>query len=59
MFKGLKDVVAGLGHGMIDGIWRIGAGARLFSYIGIGFYLLESFKRPRLIVREIFSTGVL
>jgi phospholipid/cholesterol/gamma-HCH transport system permease protein len=57
MFKGLQGLLSGLGHRVIDGVWRIGAGARLFSYIC--FYLLESFKRPRLIVREIFSTGVL
>ena len=57
MFKGLQGALSSLGHRVIEGIWRIGAGARLFSYIC--FYLLESFKRPRLIVREIFSTGVL
>jgi phospholipid/cholesterol/gamma-HCH transport system permease protein len=57
MFKGLQGALSSLGHRVIEGIWRIGGGARLFSYIC--FYLLESFKRPRLIVREIFSTGVL
>jgi phospholipid/cholesterol/gamma-HCH transport system permease protein len=57
MFKGLQGALSSLGHRVIEGIWRIGAGARLFSYIC--FYLPESFKRPRLIVREIFSTGVL
>ena len=57
MFKGLQGAFTGLGHRVIEGVWRIGAGARLFSYIG--FYLFESFKRPRLIVREIFATGVL
>ena len=57
MFKGLKGAFIGLGHRVIEGVWRIGAGARLFAYIA--FYLFESFKRPRLIVREIFSTGVL
>jgi phospholipid/cholesterol/gamma-HCH transport system permease protein len=57
MFKGLQGAVSSLGHRVIEGVWRIGAGARLLSYIC--FYLLESFKRPRLIVREIFSTGVL
>ena len=57
MFKGLQGALSSLGHRVIEGIWRIGAGARLFSYIC--FYFPESFKRPRLIVREIFSTGVL
>ncbi len=57
MLKGFPGTLAGLGHRTIEGIWRIGAGARLFFYIW--YYLLESFKRPRLIVREIFATGVL
>ena len=57
MFKPVKSALASLGHRAIDGVWRIGAGARLLFYIGI--YLFESFKRPRLIVREIFATGVL
>ena len=57
MFKPVKSALASLGHRAIDGVWRIGVGARLLFYIGI--YLFESFKRPRLIVREIFATGVL
>ena len=57
MLKGLSRVLVGLGHRVTAGIWRIGAATRLFFYIWV--YLIESFKRPGLIVREIFATGVL
>ncbi len=57
MFKGLQSTLVGLGHRAIEGVWRIGAAVRLFFYVWV--YLFESFKRPRLIVREIFATGVL
>jgi len=45
------------GHRVVEQLWRLGAGARLFfltiSYSG------ESFRRPRLIVREMYFTGVM
>jgi len=34
MLKRLNAVLAGLGHRVIDGIWRVGAAARLFSKFG-------------------------
>ena len=46
-----------IGHRMINGIWHLGAGGRLFFYVAL--YLLESIKRPRLIIKEVFATGVL
>lgn len=57
MLKKLNGVLSGIGHRFIDGIWRVGAAMRLFSYVWV--YLFESFKRPRLIIREIYATGVL
>ena len=56
----LSKLVTGLhmtGHRVVDQIWRLGAGTRLFfltlSYSG------ESIRRPRLIVREMYFTGVM
>lgn len=46
-----------LGHRVIESIWRMGVSTRFF-----GLLLLNSaasFRRPHLIVREIFSSGVL
>jgi len=57
MLKRLNTVLAGLGHRVIDGIWRVGAAARLFFQVWV--YLFESLKRPSLIIREVYATGVL
>ncbi|HSH54902.1 MAG TPA: ABC transporter permease, partial [Methylotenera sp.] len=46
-----------LGKRMIERIWRLGAGARLFFLTII--YSGESFRRFHLTVREIYSTGVM
>jgi len=46
-----------LGHRVIESVWRMGVSTRFF-----GLLLLNSsgcFRRPHLIVREIFSSGVL
>lgn len=56
----LAKLVSGLqltGHRVIKQLWRLGAGARLFllTLISSG----ESFRRPRLILREMYFTGVL
>jgi phospholipid/cholesterol/gamma-HCH transport system permease protein len=53
----LHTVLSGLGHRFIEGVWRIGAAGRLFFLVWV--YLFESLKRPRLIIREIYATGVL
>ena len=50
-------MLRGLGARMIDRIWRLGAGARLF-FLTI-CYSGESFRRFHLIMREIYFTGVL
>ncbi|MDI1297591.1 lipid asymmetry maintenance ABC transporter permease subunit MlaE [Methylotenera sp.] len=47
----------GIGHRMVERIWRLGAGARLFFLTIV--YSAESFKRFHLTMREIYSTGVM
>jgi phospholipid/cholesterol/gamma-HCH transport system permease protein len=46
-----------IGHRFTKRIWRLGAGARLFwlTLISSG----ESLRRPRLVVREVYFTGVM
>jgi phospholipid/cholesterol/gamma-HCH transport system permease protein len=46
-----------IGKRVINGIWHVGALGRLFFYVCI--YLFESLKRPHLIIKEIYATGVL
>ncbi|HYN54687.1 MAG TPA: ABC transporter permease, partial [Methylotenera sp.] len=46
-----------IGKRMIERIWRLGAGARLFFLTII--YSGESFRRFHLTLREIYSTGVM
>ena len=57
MLKKVNAVLSGLGRRMIEGVWRVGAAGRLFFYVWV--YLFESLKRPRLIIREVYATGVL
>ncbi len=57
MLKRLNAVFAGFGRRVIDGVWRVGAAARLFFQVWV--YLFESLKRPSSIVREVYATGVL
>lgn len=45
-----------LGSNFIDQIWRLGAGGRLFGLMLISSG--ESFRRFRLVVREVYFTGV-
>lgn len=49
--------LGGIGKRMIERIWRLGAGARLFCLTL--FYSGESFKRFHLTLREIYFTGVM
>ena len=46
-----------LGAGVTDRVWRLGAGVRLFGLTLVSSG--ESLRRPRLVTKEIFSTGVL
>ncbi|HEX5538951.1 MAG TPA: ABC transporter permease, partial [Methylophilaceae bacterium] len=55
MLDRLDRLLRGIGHRIIDRIWRLGAGARFFFYIFI--YSGESFRRFSLTVREIYFTG--
>lgn len=53
----MMNALRNLGGNFIDQIWRLGAGARL-----LGLTLIssgESFRRFRLVMREIYATGVL
>lgn len=54
---GLICAIRGIGSRMIERLWRLGAGVRLFvlTIISSG----ESFRRLHLTIREIYFTGVL
>ena len=54
---GLIRTLQSIGRRMIDRLWRLGAGARLFLLTII--YSGESFRRFHLTIREIYSTGVM
>ncbi len=57
MINGLLNGVRRLGHRVVDMVWRMGVSTRFFLLL-----LLHSgqcFRRFHLIIREIFSTGVL
>jgi phospholipid/cholesterol/gamma-HCH transport system permease protein len=57
LFASITRLLSGIGHRMIERLWRLGAGARLFALAII--YSGESFKRFHLTVREIYATGVM
>lgn len=57
MLKRLAEVLRGMGHRIIDRVWRLGSGARFFLYTLI--YSGESFRRIHLTIREIYFTGVM
>ena len=54
---GVRKTVQRLGHNFLEGIWRVGSMARFF------FLILgasgTSFRRFRLVMREVYFTGVL
>jgi len=56
-FGSMNKFLRGIGRRMIERIWRLGAGARLFFLTLI--YSGESFKRFNLTLREIYFTGVM
>lgn len=57
MFSAVANVLRGIGHRVIDRIWRFGSSLRFFFYVLI--YSGESFRRLHLTIREIYATGVL
>src|ERR1035437_5265885 len=46
-----------IGHRIVDAVWRIGVAARFFFLTLV--YSGSSFRRFHLIIRELFSTGVM
>lgn len=57
MFRRLDAVLRGIGHRLVDRLWRLGSAARFFFYVLA--YSGESFRRLHLTIREIYFTGVL
>lgn len=57
LFIGTVRTLRSIGRRMIDRLWRLGAGARLF-FLTI-LYSAESFRRFHLTIKEIHSTGVM
>src|SRR5450830_106973 len=57
MFNKLSNIFRGIGHRIIDRVWRLGSGARFLFYILI--YSTDSIRRLHLTIREIYFTGVL
>lgn len=52
----LKTVRA-IGHRVVDAVWRIGSATRFFALVLL--YSASSFKRFRLVIKELFSSGVM
>ena len=57
MLDSVTSTLRGIGHRIIDRVWRLGAAARFFAYTLI--YSGESLRRLHLTIREIYFTGVL
>jgi phospholipid/cholesterol/gamma-HCH transport system permease protein len=57
MLDGLRAPLARLGHNVIEGIWRIGVMTRFFGLVLASSG--TSFKRFRLVMREVYFSGVL
>ena len=57
MIARLRGQFAQLGHGFIDGLWRMGSMTRFFVLVLSSSG--TSFQRMRLVRREIYFTGVL
>ncbi|MEE9331647.1 MAG: lipid asymmetry maintenance ABC transporter permease subunit MlaE [Methylophilaceae bacterium] len=53
----MKSTLRNIGANVIDQVWRLGAGVRLFGLVLISSG--ESLRRFRLVTREVYSTGVL
>ncbi|PKO25898.1 MAG: ABC transporter permease [Betaproteobacteria bacterium HGW-Betaproteobacteria-8] len=50
-------LLQGFGHRLIDQFWRLGSASRLFAYTLASSG--ESLRRPYLIIKEVYFTGVL
>ncbi len=57
MLDGLRQVFIRIGHRVVDALWRMGVSTRFF--LQVLSHSLITFRRPRLIVREIFASGIL
>ena len=57
MLERIKRPLARLGANFIDGIWRMGVMARFFALVLASSG--TSFSRFRLVMREVYFTGVL
>jgi phospholipid/cholesterol/gamma-HCH transport system permease protein len=57
MLERLRQPLARLGHNMVEGIWRIGVMARFFFLVMASSG--TSFERFRLVMREVYFSGVL
>jgi phospholipid/cholesterol/gamma-HCH transport system permease protein len=57
LFMGLTRTLRNIGRRFTDGVWRLGAGARLLWLIIVSSG--ECLRRPHLVIREVFFTGVL
>ncbi len=57
MGERVRKAVSRLGHNFIEGIWRIGVMARFFGLVLASSG--TSFRRFRLVMREVYFTGVL
>ncbi|MFA5172221.1 MAG: lipid asymmetry maintenance ABC transporter permease subunit MlaE [Sulfuriferula sp.] len=55
--KAKQNPISRIGHGVIDGIWRLGVGTRFLMQVLWRSGL--SWRRFQLIVREIYASGVL
>jgi phospholipid/cholesterol/gamma-HCH transport system permease protein len=57
LLTGIIRTLRNIGRRFTDRIWRLGAGARLMGLILVSSG--ECLRRPRLVIREVFFTGVL
>ncbi len=57
MLNSISSVLAGIGHRLIDRVWRLGSGARFLFYILV--YSGDSLRRLHLVIREVYFTGVM
>jgi len=53
----IVEMIRAIGHCVVNVVWRIGVVARFFFLVLL--HSGASFKRPRLIIKELFSTGVM